>query len=184
MERICVYCGSKKGADPVFAEAARELGLLLGERGIGLVYGGASVGLMGIVANAVLEAGGEVVGVIPRFLADKEVAHHGVTQLHMVDGMHSRKALMADLADAFIALPGGLGTLEELFEMLTWGQLNMHAKPCGALNVENYYTPLARFLDQTVAAGFVRPEHRRLLTMDDSPEMLLRRLGELYQRAQ
>ncbi len=184
MERICVYCGSKRGSDPVYAEAARELGLLMGERGLGLVYGGASVGLMGVIADAVLEAGGEVIGVIPRFLQQKEVAHHGLTQLHVVDGMHARKALMADLSDAFIALPGGLGTLEELFEMLTWGQLDMHAKPCGALNVEDYYTPLAHFLDQTVRAGFVRQEHRRLLTIDDSPELLLRRLEELFQMAQ
>ncbi|MCC5858243.1 MAG: TIGR00730 family Rossman fold protein [Ectothiorhodospiraceae bacterium] len=183
MERICVYCGSKRGNEPVYAEATRELGLLLGEQGLGLVYGGASVGLMGVLADAVLEAGGEVIGVIPRFLQDKEVAHHGVTQLHVVDGMHARKALMADLADAFIALPGGLGTLEELFEMLTWGQLDMHTKPCGALNVDDYYTPLARFLDRMVDAGFVRAEHRRLLTLDDSPEMLLRRLEDLYRRS-
>ncbi len=173
MERICVYCGSRAGTDPAYGDAARALGRCLAERGVGLVYGGASVGLMGVIADAVLDAGGEVVGVIPQLLVDKEVAHPGVSQLHVVDGMHARKALMAEFSDGFIAMPGGLGTLEELFEMLTWGQLGMHNKPCGALSVDGYYAPLVQFLDQAVSAGFVRPEHRRLLTVESEPDSLL-----------
>ncbi|MCC5809327.1 MAG: TIGR00730 family Rossman fold protein [Ectothiorhodospiraceae bacterium] len=173
MERICVYCGSRTGVEGTYGEAAKALGTRMAQRGVGLIYGGASVGLMGVIADAALEAGGEVIGVIPQLLVDKEVAHPGLTQLHVVDGMHARKALMAELADGFIAMPGGLGTLEELFEMLTWGQLGMHAKPCGAMNVGGYYDDLVRFLDQSVSAGFVRPEHRALLTVEDEPDAML-----------
>jgi uncharacterized protein (TIGR00730 family) len=155
------------------------MGRLLAKRGIGLVYGGGNVGLMGIVADAALTAGGEVIGVIPQALADREVAHGGVTDLRVVDSMHTRKALMAELSDAFIALPGGVGTFEEFFEAVTWTQLGVHRKPCGLLNVAGFYTPLAAFIDQAVTEGFIKPIHRAIVVVDDDPERLLISLGNV-----
>ena len=176
IRRLCVYCGSSAGARPAYAEAAHALGTLLAAEGVGLVTGGGRVGLMGVVADAVLAGGGEAVGVIPQALADREVGHAGLTELHVVATMHERKALMAHLADAFVALPGGLGTLEEIAEMLTWSQLGLHPKPCGLLDVAGYYAPLVRFFDHATAERFVRPEHRALLVVDESPERMLARL--------
>ena len=178
MKRICVFCGSSAGGHPDYTEAARGLGAALVSRGIGLVYGGGGVGLMGELANSVLAAGGEVVGVIPRSLYEKEVAHTGVTDLRVVNSMHDRKALMADFADAFIALPGGVGTLEELFEVVTWAQLGFHGKPCGLLEVRGYFEHLIAFLDHAVGERFLRTEHRGLLMVEERPEMLLDRFAE------
>ena len=178
MNSICVFCASSTGRDPAFAAAARSFGALLARERITLVYGGGHVGLMGVLADAVLGAGGRVVGVIPRALWDWEVGHRALTELHVVETMHERKALMASLADAFVALPGGLGTLEEIFEVWTWGQLGIHSKPCGFLDVAGYYAPLLAFLDQAVARGLVRPEHRAMAIVDDDSETLLRRLAE------
>lgn len=169
---VCVYCGSRNGGDERYRAAARRLAAALVARDLTLVYGGASVGLMGTLADAVLDGDGRVVGVIPGDLVTREVAHAGLTELHVVDSMHQRKALMAGLADGFVALPGGLGTFEELFEILTWGQLGLHDKPCGALNVADYFSPLTRLLDDAAMAGFVTPEHRELLTVADDPEDL------------
>ncbi|HEX8385017.1 MAG TPA: TIGR00730 family Rossman fold protein [Rubricoccaceae bacterium] len=176
IRRLCVYCGSSPGARPAYAEAAAALGTLLAHEGIGLVTGGGRVGLMGVVADAVLAAGGEATGVIPQALMDREVGHAGMTALHVVGTMHERKALMAHLADAFVALPGGLGTLEEIAEMLTWAQLGLHPKPCGLLDVAGYYAPLVRFFDHATDERFVRPEHRALLTVESAPDRLLARL--------
>ncbi|HYE97214.1 MAG TPA: TIGR00730 family Rossman fold protein [Rubricoccaceae bacterium] len=176
LRRLCVYCGSSVGARPVYAEAAHALGTLLAQEGIGLVYGGGRVGLMGVVADAVLAAGGEVTGVIPLALVEREVGHAGLTRLHVVHSMHERKALMADLADGFVALPGGMGTLEELAETLTWTQLGIHAKPCGVLDVAGYFRKMAGFLDHAVQEGFLKPEHRALLLVEETPEALLARL--------
>jgi uncharacterized protein (TIGR00730 family) len=176
MKRVCVFCGSKTGNDPVYAESARQLGRLLARRGLGLVFGGGHVGLMGVLADAILGAGGEAIGVIPQGLEERELAHEGLTQLHVVATMHERKALMADMSDAFIALPGGFGTADELFEILTWGQLGLHAKPVGLINVGGFFTPLLAWLDHTVATGFVRPKHRRLLLQAEKPEELLDRM--------
>ena len=173
MTRLCVFCGSSVGSNPAYAEAAVTLGSLLARRGIGLVYGGGNVGLMGVIADAALTAGGEVIGVIPKALADREVAHHGVTELRVVDSMHTRKAMMADLSDAFIAMPGGVGTFEEFFEAITWTQLGLHRKACGLLNVAGFYTPLAAFIDQAVSDGFIKPVHRAAIVVDDNPERLL-----------
>lgn len=173
MRSICVYCGSSPGNDPAFLDAARAFGDLLGRRGIRLVFGGGDVGLMGAIADAVLAAGGEVVGVIPQGLVDREVAHFGLTELHVTKSMHERKAMMAELADGFVAMPGGLGTLEELFEMLTWAQLGLHRKPVGLLNVAGYYDALVAFVDHTVEAGFVRPQHRALFCVHGGGEALL-----------
>ena len=178
MNSICVFCASSTGRDPAFAAAARSFGALLARERITLVYGGGHVGLMGVLADVVLGAGGRVVGVIPRALWDREVGHRALTELHVVETMHERKALMASLADAFVALPGGLGTLEEIFEVWTWGQLGIHAKPCGFLDVAGYYAPLLAFLDQAVARGLVRPEPRAMAIVDDDGETLLRRLAE------
>ena len=177
VRRVCVFCGSAAGAMPAYRRAAARLGEALARRGLGLVYGGGSIGLMGVVADAALAAGGEVVGVIPRRLARKEIAHAGLTRLRVVPSMHARKAMMADLADAFVAMPGGLGTLEELTEVLTWAQLGLHAKPCALLDVAGYWRPLIRLLDHAVEERFLRPEHRRLLLVERSPERLLDRLG-------
>jgi len=177
MTRICVYCGSSVGRRPEYAAAARELGAVLAGRGIGLVYGGGNVGLMGVVADTMIAAGAEVIGVIPEALVARELAHQGVTELRVVASMHERKALMADLADGFIALPGGLGTLEELFEALTWAQLGLHAKPCGLLDVAGFYLDLARFLDRTVDDGFVPPASRARLVVDTDPARLVERLA-------
>jgi uncharacterized protein (TIGR00730 family) len=175
IRRICVFCGSSVGADPAFVEAARELGRLFAREGIALVYGGGSVGLMGELADAVLGAGGEVIGVIPHALWAREVGHHGLTDLRIVETMHERKALMADLADAFIALPGGLGTLEEIFEIWTWAQLGLHEKPLGFLDVNGFYTPLMEFIDRAVRSRFVKDEHRAIAMLARDPEALLRR---------
>ncbi|MFT9424315.1 MAG: TIGR00730 family Rossman fold protein [Acetobacter syzygii] len=173
MRRICVFCGSSAGRGSAYLHAAEQLGLLMAQRGIGLVYGGASVGLMGAVANAVLAGGGQVTGVIPQALVEREVAHHGLEDLRVVGSMHERKALMADLSDAFIALPGGIGTLEELFEVWTWTQLGNHAKPCGVLNVNGFYSSLGMFLDHVVAEGFLKPVHRSMLQVAQDPAALL-----------
>lgn len=173
MKRLCVFCGSSVGVNPAYAEVATTLGTLLAERRIGLVYGGGNVGLMGVIADAALAAGGEVIGVIPQALADREVAHHGVTELRIVDSMHTRKAMMADLSDAFLAMPGGVGTFEEFFEAITWTQLGLHRKPCGLLNVAGFYTPLALFIDQAVSDGFIKPVHRAAIVVDDDPARLL-----------
>ncbi len=172
MKRICLFCGSSPGVRPAYLDFARDFGTDLASRGLDLVYGGGRIGLMGAVADAVLAAGGKVIGVIPRSLADREVAHAGLTELHLVDTMHERKALMADLADGFAALPGGLGTLDEWFEIWTWAQLGYHQKPIGLLNFEGFFDPLLTFLDRLVAEGFVRPEHRALAVVaPDSPTL-------------
>jgi uncharacterized protein (TIGR00730 family) len=173
MQRLCVFSGSSPGAHPVYAEATAALGHALAGAGIGLVYGGASVGLMGTVADAALAAGGEVVGVIPQALVDREIAHPGLSELHVVQSMHERKALMADLSDGFVALPGGTGTLDELFEVYTWTQLGMQSKPLGLLDVRGYWTSLVAFLDHAVAERFVTAEHREMLVVADGPEALL-----------
>jgi uncharacterized protein (TIGR00730 family) len=173
MRRLCVFSGSSPGAHPDYAEAAEELGAALAPHGIGLVYGGASVGLMGVVADAALEAGADVVGVIPQALVDREIAHKGVSDLRIVASMHERKALMADLADGFVALPGGMGTLEELFEVYTWTQLGLHSKPLGLLDVRGYYAQLAAFLDHAVEERFLTPEHREMLVVEERAEAMI-----------
>lgn len=177
MKRVCVYCGSSPGARPDYMRVAAELGTLLASRRLGLVYGGASVGLMGALADAALEAGGEVTGVIPRSFSSR-VGHRGLARLVEVDTMHERKAMMFDMADAFIALPGGIGTLEEVFEVLTWSQLGYHVRPVGLLNTAGYYDRLLEFLDHTVEERFVRPEHRRMLAMESDAARLLQRLED------
>jgi uncharacterized protein (TIGR00730 family) len=174
---ICVFSGSNRGARPSYTEAAAALGRTLAERGTRVVYGGASVGLMGQVADAALAAGGEVVGVIPQHLVDREVAHEGLTELRITTSMHERKAVMAELADGFVALPGGLGTLEELAEVLTWSQLGLHRKPCGLLDVDGFYAPLLTFLDHTVTERFVSAEHRAIVLSATTPSDLLDRLA-------
>jgi uncharacterized protein (TIGR00730 family) len=178
MQRICVFTGSSMGARPEYLAAARELGQVLVERGIGLVYGGARVGLMGGLADAVLAGGGEVIGVIPEALMAKEIAHAGLSKLHIVPSMHVRKAMMADLADGFIAMPGGWGTLEEFFEVLTWAQLGLHRKPCGLLNVRGYYDGLLAFLDHSIRERFVRPENGAIVLVADSAATLLDRFAD------
>jgi uncharacterized protein (TIGR00730 family) len=173
MNRLCVFCGSKVGEGELYAHAARQLGRLLAERGLGLVYGGGHVGLMGVLADAVLNAGGEAIGVIPQALVDRELAHAGLTQLRVVATMHERKAVMADLSGGFLALPGGFGTADELFEILTWAQLGLHAKPVGLVNVAGFFDPLLAWLDHTVATGFLRDRHRQLLLEAEHPGALL-----------
>ena len=180
MERICVFCGSSPGSRPEFVEAAVQLGEDLARRGITLVYGGGRVGMMGAVARGVLDAGGEVIGVIPRDLVDQEVAFTDLLDLRVVDTMHERKALMVELAQGFIALPGGLGTLEEFAEVLTWAQLGIHRKPCGVLNVRHYYDRLIGFLDHGVDQQFISPAHREMVLIADSADALLEKL-ETYQ---
>jgi len=175
--RLAVYCGSSPGADPAFMESARALGTTLAGRGIGIVYGGGRLGLMGALADAALAAGGEVIGVIPEALRTAELAHEGCTGLHVVATMHERKAMMTDLCDGFVALPGGIGTMDELFEALSWAQLGYHAKPCGLLNVAGFYDGLIGFIDQMVAAGFVRPAHRAGLVVAGRIDDLLDRLA-------
>jgi hypothetical protein len=177
MKRICVFCGSSPGRSASYAAAAAELGRSLAKRGIGLVYGGANVGLMGILANAVMDAGGDVIGVIPQSLVKYEVAHRGLPDLRIVASMHERKAMMAELADGFIAMPGGNGTLEEFFEVLTWAQLGEHSKPCGLLDIDDYYSHLLAFLDHAVEERFLRQEHRKMLIVESSPEAILNRLA-------
>jgi len=177
LRRVCVFCGSSTGTDPVYAEAARAMGAALAAGGVELVYGGGAVGLMGILADAVMAAGGRVTGVIPVGLFSREVRHDAVTELHEVASMHERKALMYELSDAFVALPGGLGTLDELFETLTWAQLGLHSKPVGLLDVDGYYDPLLAFLRHATDAGFVKERHLTMLLSDASPDALLSRLA-------
>jgi uncharacterized protein (TIGR00730 family) len=176
MKSIAVYCGASPGADPVYADAARGLARALVEHNIGLVYGGGKVGLMGVIADEVLRLGGEATGVIPKQLVEREVGHAGLTRLFVVKDMHERKAMMADLAEGFIAMPGGMGTLEELFEMVTWAQLGIHAKPIGLFNVNGFYDGLAAFVGHLVDTGFVRPAHAELMMRDADPDALIRRL--------
>jgi hypothetical protein len=178
MKSICVYCGSSPGRQESYAVAARDLARAMVDRNLRLVYGGACVGIMGMVADAVLEFGGEAVGVIPEGLVRREVAHANLTELHITHSMHERKTLMAELADGFIALPGGIGTLEEIFEIWTWAQLGMHGKPCGLLNVEGYYDALTAFLDHTVAERFVKETHRDMLIVEKNPDVMLDRFAE------
>lgn len=177
MRRVCVFLGSNPGNNPNYLAATRALGAEIARRGLATVYGGSNIGLMGELADAALAAGGEVIGIIPEALRDKELAHEGLTTLKVVSSMHERKAAMAELADGFIALPGGLGTLEELCEMLTWAQLGFHKKPCGLLDVGGYYAPLCAFLDHAVSQGFVVAAHRAMLLCDASPESLLDRFA-------
>jgi len=176
LRRLCVYCGSNAGADPAYADAVADLARACVERGIGLVYGGGDIGLMGVLADTALAAGGTVTGIIPQALVDHEIAHRGLSDLRVVGSMHERKALMAELSDGFVALPGGIGTLEELIEVYTWSQLGLHAKPLGVLNVSGYYDGLAAFLDHAVASGFLRPEHRAVLAVEADVDALLERL--------
>jgi uncharacterized protein (TIGR00730 family) len=177
LSSVCVFCGSNGGADPAYVEAAREAGRGLAERRLRLVYGGGNVGMMGAVADGALQAGGDVVGVIPRQIFDLEIGHRGLPDLRIVGSMHERKALMADLADAFIALPGGIGTFEELFEIYTWAHLGLHRKPLGLLDVAGYYSPLRAMLDHAVDQRFLRPETRAMLAFDISLEALLDRFA-------
>lgn len=176
ISRLCVFCGSNRGAHPDFEAAARDLGVTLAEESIALVYGGGRVGLMGVIADAVLESGGDVIGVIPHALDTKELAHDGLTEMHVVDSMHERKAVMADLSDGFIALPGGLGTFDEFFEVVTWAQLGIHTKPCGLLNVAGYFDKLIALLDHAVEERFVKPAHRDLILVDRDHRHLLERM--------
>ncbi len=171
--RICVFCGSRPGVNPEYRQHAEEFGHALADAGIGLVYGGASVGLMGAVADAALAHGGEVIGVIPHSLFKREIAHDGLSELHVVDTMHARKALMAELSDAFVALPGGIGTFEELFEIWTWAQLGHHGKACALLNIEGFYDGLSSFLDHVVKEGFLKPRHRGMLIVEERIASLL-----------
>jgi uncharacterized protein (TIGR00730 family) len=173
IKRICVFCGSQTGKHPRYQHAATTLGRLLAQRGLGLVYGGGSVGLMGVIANAVLQAGGDVIGVIPEALVARELAHTAISQLHVEPSMHARKARMAELADAFIAMPGGYGTLEELFEIMTWAQLGIHRKPIGLCNVAGYFDALAALINHAVQEGFISSEHRQFLVITDHPATLL-----------
>ena len=173
MKRVCVFCGSRNGTRDQYVAAARRTGEALARRGIGLVYGGGGIGLMGVLADAAVSAGGDVVGVIPEALMAREVARRGLTDLRVVASMHERKALMAELADAFVALPGGFGTLEEFCESLTWAQLGIHRKPCGLLNVEGFFDPLLLLFDHAVRERFVSPDHRSLVVVEEDPERLL-----------
>lgn len=177
LKKLCVYCGANPGDRPIYTQMAQELGEILAQKGISLVYGGAKRGLMGVVANAVMQHGGEVIGVIPQFLVEKEVAHHSLTQLHIVNNMHERKALMAELADGFIMMPGGIGSLEEFFEVWTAGQLSLHQKPCGILNTENYYHHLLKFIDHAVGSSFIKPAYREMIIVDQSPKNLLEKFS-------
>jgi len=177
--KICVFTGSRHGARTDYADAAKQLGRVLAERSYGLVYGGGNVGLMTVIADAVLDLNGHVTGVIPDSLVSKEVAHQGLTDLRVVQSMHERKALMAELSDGFIAMPGGIGTMEEFFEVLSWAQLGIHEKPCGLLNVAGYYDPLIQFLDRAVADDFIKPKHRALLIVESEPAKLLDRFATL-----
>ncbi|MGB6386407.1 MAG: TIGR00730 family Rossman fold protein [Terriglobales bacterium] len=173
MKAVCVFCGSSSGIDPAYSEAAQATGSTLARAGLRLIYGGGRVGLMGSLADAALAAGGQVVGVIPRALAESEISHQGLSELHLVETMHERKARMAQLADAFIALPGGAGTLEEIFEQWTWAQLGVHNKPCGFLNVKGYFDPLLEMIRRMTAQQFMRPEYASMLVVETEPERLL-----------
>lgn len=176
MKSICVFCGSSLGKDKIYAEAATALGKLLAQSNIRLIYGGAQVGLMGTVADAVLNHGGQVTGVLPHFLSNKEIAHHYLTELILVGSMHERKLKMSELADGFIALPGGMGTMEELCEILTWSQLGLHQKPSGILNISNYYSYLSLFFENMVTEGFLKETHRSMVMIADNPEQLLQQM--------
>ena len=176
MKTIAVFCGSSAGNDPIYVQQAKSLGEKLVAEGINLVYGGSTVGCMGAVADAVMEAGGKVIGVIPKKLVNVELAHEHLTELHVVDTMHERKALMADYADGFIALPGGTGTLEEWFEAITWAQLGYHKKPCGLLNINSYYTPLISLFDHMIEHGFVKREYKELILIDKDPTLLIEKM--------
>ena len=178
MRRICVYCGSNTGARPLYAAAARDLARVLVGHDLELVYGGADKGVMGIIADAMLEYGGKVHGVIPKMLTEKEIAHRGLTELHVVSSMHERKSMMAALSDGFIAMPGGFGTLEEIIEIITWGQLRFHDKPCGLLNVAGYFDHLLAYLDHASAEGFLRPENRQMLLCDRSAAGLIQKFEQ------
>jgi uncharacterized protein (TIGR00730 family) len=173
LNRVCVFCGSSPGANPAYRDAARRVGRELARRGLALVYGGGNVGLMGVLADAALDAGGHVIGVIPDALMAKEVGHRGLPDLRIVGSMHERKALMAELTDGFIALPGGVGTFEEFFEIVTWAQLGLHAKPCALLNVNGFFDPLLRLLDHAVEERFVKPEHRAIIVVEPDIAPLL-----------
>lgn len=175
--RLCVFCGAHVGAREAYADAAREVGRLVAERGLGLVYGGTSIGLMGLLAEAALAGGAEVIGILPGNLVEKEIAHRGLSELHVVDSLAERKQLMFDLADGFVSLPGGTGTLDELSEMLTWAQLGFHSKPMGVLNVAGYFDPLLDFLRRGVSEGFVRERHLSLLLVEPDPARLLDRVA-------
>jgi uncharacterized protein (TIGR00730 family) len=183
VRRVCVFCGSSPGARPAYAEATAEVARLLAGAGIGVVYGGGHVGLMGVLADTAMAAGGEVIGVMPRALVDREIGHTEISELRVVGSMHERKALMADLSDAFVALPGGAGTLEELFEVYTWAQLGLHDKPCGLLDVEDYFSGLVGFLDHAVDERFLREEHRGMLIVEREPRALIEHLAEFEPRA-
>lgn len=176
MKRVCVFCGSSRGDNPAYSETAQKLGRLLSQHRLELVFGAGHIGLMGVLADAVIAAGGHTIGVIPRAMVDRELAHAGLGQLHVVGTMHERKALMADLADAFVALPGGFGTADELFEILTWAQLGIHHKPVGLVNTDGFFNPLLAWLDRAVADGFLKPKHRRLLIEAMTVEEMLERL--------
>lgn len=180
LSSLCVFCGSSVGDDPAFAASAVALGKVLAAANVTLVFGGGRVGMMGALADATVAAGGKAIGVIPKHLLAREIAHGGLTELRVVDSMHERKAMMADLADAFVALPGGLGTLEELFEVWTWGQLGLHRKPYALLNVNGFFDPLVAFIDQLVRQRFVRAAHRGMLIVERDPDLLLQRLGVQY----
>jgi uncharacterized protein (TIGR00730 family) len=173
LKRLCVFCGSSFGVNPIYVKAAKELGIAIAKRNICLVYGGARVGLMGEIASTVIRANGEVIGIIPKDLVDKELAHNGLSDLRIVESMHERKSLMTELSDGFIALPGGFGTIEEIFEVITWAQLSFHDKPCGFLNINGYYDHLIKFLDHSLEENFIVPEHRAMILIDDDPESLL-----------
>jgi uncharacterized protein (TIGR00730 family) len=177
MKRLAIYCGSATPSDPVYIESARAIGRTLAERGIGIVYGGGRLGLMGAVADGALAAGGEVIGVIPQALVDAEVAHRGLTELHVVAGMHARKAAFTDLADGFVTIPGGTGTMDELWEALSWAQLGYHTDPVGLLNVAGYYDHLIAFWEKSAEVGFLRPQHRDLLIVDDTLDGLLTKMA-------
>lgn len=180
LRRLCVFCGSSRGTRAEFAVAARELAVELSRRSIELVYGGGNIGLMGVLADAALEHGVRVTGIIPRGLADKELAHHRIDDLRVVDSMHARKAMMADLSDGFVAMPGGIGTFEEFFEILTWRQLGLHAKPCGLLDVAGYYDELLALLDRSVSEGFLKPKHRAAVLVASTPAALLDRMQQYH----
>ncbi|HYE72411.1 MAG TPA: TIGR00730 family Rossman fold protein [Blastocatellia bacterium] len=173
LKRICVFCGSNSGARPIYTEIAQAMGRTIARRGIGLVYGGGRVGLMGVIADTVMAEGGEVIGIIPEALEAREVGHQNLSELRIVHSMHERKAMMAELSDAFIALPGGYGTFEEFCEVITWVQLGLHQKPCGLLNVAGYYSPLLALFDHAVAEGFVRSSHRSIVLEDEDPERMI-----------
>ncbi len=182
MKRVCVFCGSKTGTNPIYAEAATQLGRILVSRRLELVFGGGHVGLMGVVADSVLATGGRVLGVIPQALKDKELAHTGSTELYVVESMHQRKALMNDLSDAFIAMPGGFGTGDELFEIITWRQLDIHAKPIGILNIQGYFDPMLHWVERMIHDGFVKPEYRDLFYVAEEAETMVERLESAMER--